>query len=136
MIHEDGGNDFGERKFLAKLGAPMKYYFVAMSGGSENSRQKANVSAVEAVFRNPASHEFSGATDISGLLAKNGDGSFKLSPGDVTGMKRTIDAQVAINDKNIIVTLQAHSNWGGWTESFNPDAVGQILLYKPLLPSS
>mmetsp|Transcript_68153 Transcript_68153/g.205846 ORF Transcript_68153/g.205846 Transcript_68153/m.205846 type:complete len:858 (-) Transcript_68153:341-2914(-) len=136
VIHEDGGNDFGERKFLGKVGTPMKYYFVAMSGGNMNSRELARVSAVEGVLRNPSTHEFSGATDLSGLLAKNTDGSFKLSPGDGAGTKRSLDAQVPVNQKDIVVTLQAHSNWGGWTESFSPDAVGQILLYRPALPAN
>ena len=49
---------------------------------------------------------------------------------------RTLATQVPINEKSIVVTLQAHSNWGGWTESFHPDSVGQILLYKPELPAN
>jgi len=136
VIHEDSGNDFGERKFLAKVGTPMQYYFVAMSGGKLNSRQLAMVSGVEGVMLSPNSHEFSGATDLSGMLAKNSDGSFKLAAGDVTGARRSLEAEVAIDDKSIVVTLQAHSNWGGWTTSLNPDAAGQILLYKPALPTA
>lgn len=136
VIHEDSGNDFGERKFLAKVGAPMEYYFVAMSGGSKNSRSLAMVSAVEGVMKSPASHEFSGATDLSALLAKNTDGTFKLSPGDVTGASRSIEAEVPINEKSLAITLQAHSNWGGWTTSFSPDAAGQVLLYRPALPEA
>jgi len=134
VIHEDSGNDFGERKFLAKVGVPMTYYFVAMSGGSKNSRQLAMVSAVEGVMKSPNSHEFSGATDLSALLAKNGDGTFQLSPGDTTGAQRSIEAEVPINEKSLVVSLQAHSNYGGWTTSFHPDAAGQILLYKPEVP--
>jgi len=136
VIHEDGGNVFGERKFLARVGTPMKYYFVAMSGGEKNSRQLAGVSAVEGVMKSPSAHEFSGATDISALLAKDASGNFRLAVGDATGAQRTLDAQIPINEKSIVVSLQAHSNWGGWTESFNPDAAGQILLYKPAVPAS
>merc|ERR1712137_293264 len=130
VIHEDSGNDFGEQKFLAKVGVPMKYYYVAMSGGPKNSRQLAMVSGVEGVMKAPASHEFSGATDLSGMLARNSDGSFKLAAGDETGARRSLEAEVAINEKSIVVSLQAHSNWGGWTSSLSPDAAGQILLYQ------
>jgi len=135
VIHEDGGNDFGERKFLGKVGNPMKYYFVAMSGGPKSSRSLAGVSAVEGVFKKPDSHEFSGATDLSGMLAKDVTGKFRLSPDDTTGARRRIEADVDIDKKSIVVTLQAHSNWGGWTETFHPDAAGQILLYQPKLPA-
>ena len=34
--------------------------------------------------------------------------------------------------KDIVVSLQAHSNDGGWTESFNPDEVSQLLVYRPV----
>lgn len=134
VIHEDSGNDFGERKFLAKVGAPMTYYFVAMSGGTKNSRELAGVSSVEGVHRAASGHEFSGATDASGLLARNADGSFRLAAGPENGMRRRIEAEKRINEKDIFVSLQAHSNWGGWTESFHPDSVGQILMYRPALP--
>jgi hypothetical protein len=134
IIHEDGGNQFGERKFLAKVGSPMEYFFVAMSGGAKSSRVLAGVSGVEGVFKGPDAHEFSGATDLSGLLAKDAGGNFLLSAGDTTGKRRELEARTAINDKYIVVSLQAHTNWGGWTESFHPDAAGQILLYKPKLP--
>jgi len=136
IIHEDGGNDFGERKFLAKVGTPIQYYFVAMSGGPENSRQKAGVSAVAGSFSNAASHEFSGATDLSGMLAKDGLGNFRLPAGDVSGLRRQLEAETAIDDKIFTVSLQAHSQWGGWTESVHSDATGQILVYRPDLSNA
>lgn len=136
VIHEDSGNDFGERKFLAKVGTPMTYYFVAMSGGTKNSRELAGVSSVEGVHRSPSGHEFSGATDASGLLARNADGTFRLAARAENGEQRKLDAEVPINKKDIFVSLQAHSNWAGWTASFHPDSVGQILLYRPALPSN
>jgi len=135
VIHEDSGNDFGERKFLAKIGTPMKYYFVAMSGGTKNSRSLAGVSAVEGVFKNADSHEFSGATDLSGLLAKDSSGAFRLPAGAQNGLGRSIAAEVPVDGKDIVVSLQAHSNWGGWTESFHSDAVGQLFVYRPKLPA-
>jgi hypothetical protein len=131
IIHEDGGNDFGERKFLAEVGTPMKYYFVAMSGGVLNSRQKKGVSGVPGSFKAAAGHEFSGATDLSGMLGKDSKGNFRLASGDVTGLRRKIEAETAIDNKIFTISLQAHSQWGGWTESFHPDATGQIFAYKP-----
>lgn len=136
VIHEDGGNDFGERKFLGKVGNPMQYYFVAMSGGPLNSRQKKGVSGVAGSFKAAASHEFSGATDLSGMLGKDNMKKFRLPAGDVTGLRRQIEAETAIDDKIFTISLQAHSQWGGWTESFYPDATGQIFAYKPALSTS
>jgi len=132
-IHEDGKNRYGERFLMGKVATPMKYYFVAQSGGSLNSRVKAGVGAVEGVFKSGTGHEFSGSTDLSGLLAKNADGSFKVSANDATGAMRTAAASVALNEKVFSVSLQAHTNWGGWTESFHPDAAGQVLIYKPAI---
>eukprot|EP00429_Kryptoperidinium_foliaceum_P046422 CAMPEP_0176105052 /NCGR_PEP_ID=MMETSP0120_2-20121206/52715_1 /TAXON_ID=160619 /ORGANISM="Kryptoperidinium foliaceum, Strain CCMP 1326" /LENGTH=759 /DNA_ID=CAMNT_0017439163 /DNA_START=525 /DNA_END=2802 /DNA_ORIENTATION=+ len=125
VIHEDSGNDFGERKFLT----PMKYYFVAMSGGTKNSRSLAKVSGVAGVMKSPNSHEFSGATDLSGLLARDASGAFRLAAGPQNGMGRKLAMEVPVGNKDIVVSLQAHSNWGGWTESFHSDAVGQLYIH-------
>merc|ERR1711953_1400533 len=108
-IQEDGGNDFGERKFLAKVGVPMEYYFVAMSGGEKNSRILAGVSGVAGSFEKAAGHELSGSTDLSGMLAKDALGNFLLNVNDVTGARRKLDAEAAIDEKIISVSLQAHS---------------------------
>merc|ERR1712167_373328 len=46
IVQEDGGNDFGERTFIAEArldGTPMTYYFIAMSGGDDNTRMLAGV---------------------------------------------------------------------------------------------
>ena len=135
VIHEDGGNWYGERKFLAKVGVPMKYYFVAQSGGRANTRELAGVSSVAGVNAGAGSHEFSGAFDLSGLLRKDASGNFELLVGDVTGKKRQLEAATPINEKTIAVNLQAHSNKAGIAATFGADRVAQVLAYKPLVPA-
>merc|ERR1712113_1336563 len=109
-IHEDGGNDFGERKFLAKVGTPMEYYFVAMSGGEKNSRVLAGVSGVAGSFAKAAGHEFSGATDLSGMLAKDALGNFLLSVDDATGARRKLEATIPIDEKSLLSVFKLTAN--------------------------
>ncbi|CAE7464716.1 U2AF35B [Symbiodinium sp. CCMP2592] len=134
IIHEDGGNWYGERKFLAKVGIPMKYYFVAQSGGRANTRELAGVSSVAGVNGGAGSHEFSGAFDLSGLLRKDASGNFELPVKDVTGKKRQLEAATPINEKTIAVNLQAHSNRAGFAVTFASDRVAQVLAYRPRVP--
>ncbi|OLQ13327.1 Splicing factor U2af small subunit B [Symbiodinium microadriaticum] len=130
IIHEDGGNWYGERKFLAKVGIPMKYYFVAQSGGRANTRELAGVSSVAGVHGGAGSHEFSGAFDLSGLLRKDASGNFALPVKDVTGKKRELEAATPINEKTIAVNLQAHTNRAGFAVTFGSDRVSQDLLFR------
>ena len=135
VIHEDGGNWYGERKFLAKVGIPMKYYFVAQSGGRANSREAAGISSVAGVHGGAGSHEFSGAFDLSGLLRKDAAGNFELPVGDITGKKRQLEATTPINEKTIAVNLQAHTNRAGMALTFGSDRVAQVLAYRPRVPA-
>lgn len=135
VVWQDGGNLFGERKFMGKVGVPMKYYFVAQSGGRDNSRVQASVSAVPGVLARQTSHEFSGAFDMSALLRKDASGNFELPLGDLTGKKRALDASTPVNDKIIAVSLQAHTNTGGYGATFQSDRVAQVLAYKPNIPA-
>ena len=73
---------------------------------------------------------FSGGFDLSGLLAMSG-GSFSLAYPMPAGKKREIDAATAINDKPMLVSLQAHSNLGGTSQSFHSDRISQVLMYQP-----
>ena len=79
------------------------------------------------------SHEFSGIVDFSGLLATDAWGSFVCSAGDGE-CKRAAEATVPINDKMIVLGLQAHNHWGGLISYFNADRGGQAYAYKPELP--
>ena len=48
--------------------------------------------------------------------------------------KRAAEATVPINDKMIVLGLQAHNHWGGLISYFNADRGGQAYAYKPELP--
>jgi hypothetical protein len=137
IIQEDGGNDFGERTFISKVetgGNKMTFHFIAQSGGDDNTRNAAGVGVPAGTnLGSGAGHEFSGAMDLSGMLAKNSDGSFKIKAG-APGAKREAEAKVNINDKIIAMGLQAHSLTGGVIHAFRGDRGGQIYAYKPNLP--
>ena len=111
----------------------MTYYFVAMSGGIYNTRMVGSVGIPTGV--NPAAngHEFSGIVDFSGMLATDAWGNFVCSAGDGE-CKRAAEATVPINDKMIVLGLQAHNYWGGLISYFNADRGGQAYAYKPELP--
>ena len=68
-----------------------------------------------------------------GLLATDAWGSFVCSAGDGE-CKRAAEATVPINDKMIVLGLQAHNHWGGLISYFNADRGGQAYAYKPELP--
>lgn len=137
IIQEDSGNDYGERMFLAPLehirdGIPLTYYFLAMSGGSENTRMKAGVSVPAGTWSRATSHEFSGVFDLTGLLHRDeASGLFTVSATDTGVAKRAADRMVDINDKLIMVNLQAHSQNSGLLEAFQLDRGGQIYMIKP-----
>ena len=71
--------------------------------------------------------------DFSGLLATDAWGNFVCSAGDGK-CKRAAEATVPINDKMIVLGLQAHNHWGGLISYFNADRGGQAYAYKPELP--
>ena len=75
----------------------------------------------------------SGAKTPSGLLATDAWGNFVCSAGD-GACKRAAEATVPINDKMIVLGLQAHNHWGGLISYFNADRGGQAYAYKPELP--
>ena len=107
------GNKLGDRVFITSPleheadGNDLTYYFVAMSGGKENSRQVAGVGIPKGVacfdgekYESNA-HEFSGVFDASGLVRKDETGSFAMSATDTGFAKRTNDALVSINEKYV-----------------------------------
>ena len=66
-------------------------------------------------------------------IATDAWGSFVCSAGDGE-CKRAAEATVPINDKMIVLGLQAHNYWGGLISYFNADRGGQAYAYKPELP--
>ena len=129
IIHEDGGNWYGERKFLAQVGISMRYYFVAQSGGRANTRELAGVSSVAGVNGGAGSHEFSGAFDLSGLLRKDASGNFELPVKDVTGKKRQLEAATPI-EKTIAVCKPTAT---GPPDLLSPSAFARV-AYRPRVP--
>jgi hypothetical protein len=140
IMQEDSGNDYGERMFITNAlehnGTPVTYYFIAMSGGSNNTRMMAGVGIPAGVSSGPNSHEFSGIHDMSGLLKrKDGKkGKWELSADDEGHRKRAADRDVSINDKTIFIGLQAHNFASGVIEAFEGDRGGQWLAYQPNIP--
>ena len=139
IIQEDSGNDYGERMFitsaLTHVGTPVTYYFIAMSGGSDNTRMAAGVGIPAGVNGYASSHEFSGVSDMSGLVAKKGGkNKFKLSASDSGYKRRYFDRTVPINEKLILLGLQAHNYAGGVIQAFQGDRGGQWLAYTPNIP--
>ena len=111
---------------------PMTYYFIAMSGGDESSRAMNNcVPAGTCTYG--AGHEFSGVTDLTGMLAKNADGSFMISAHDGHA-KRQAEASKSINDHTIAFGLQAHGLLSGVIQRFGGDRGGQLYAYMPEVP--
>ena len=136
IIQEDSGNKYGERMFLAPLeherdGEELSYYFLAMSGGSENTRMQNGVSIPAGTFTEAGSHEFSGIFDISGLLVRDESGAFVLSADGTGEAKRAADRLLDINDKMILINLQAHTQASGYFETFQLDRGGQMYMIKP-----
>lgn len=146
MIQEDSGNDYGERMFISSPlehnadGVDLSYYFVAMSGGEANTRQMAGVSVPKGTACHDGekfdanAHEFSGLFDMSGLLRKDEDGNFAMMASDTGAVKIAQNAMVGINDKYILVGLQAGNLACGVIGAFQADRGGQWLLYQPELP--
>lgn len=141
IIQEDSGNKQGERMFITHLEhsrdkKELTYYFVAMSGGAENTRFKNGVGIPKGTWTKATGHEFSGVFDLSGLLKTSDDGSFVVSAADTGLAKRMADRTVEIGDKNIVLTLQAHTQVGGIMSGYQLDRGGQIYMYQPDIPSS
>lgn len=139
IIQEDSGSYYGERMFISSPlehvadGEELKYYFVAMSGGAGNTRMAAGVGIPKGTSTGAKAHEFSGVFDLSGMLLRKGKG-WEIDDDDDGYKKRRADAKVDINDKYIMLALQASNMGGGVIGTFNADRGGQWLCYQPDIP--
>ncbi|KAJ1634199.1 hypothetical protein T492DRAFT_611328 [Pavlovales sp. CCMP2436] len=136
LIQEDSGNTFGERMFITKLGeaGDLSFKFIAQSGGSGNTRNSNGVGVPAGTNLGGGSHEFSGTFDLSGLLKKDAYGKYMVKANAQQGVaKRAADKLVAINDKLLMVGLQAHNLIGGVISAFNNDRGGQLYIYQPAI---
>merc|ERR1711920_276293 len=110
IIQEDSGNDLGDE-----------------------STRAMNNCVPKGTCTYGAGHEFSGVTDLTGMLAKNADGSFKIKAGNGAA-KRAAEASMPINDHHIAFGLQAHGLQSGVIDAFGGDRGGQVYAYQPALP--
>lgn len=138
IIQEDAGNWYGDRMFitspLAHDGTPITYYFVAMSGGQNNTRMNNGVGIPMGANREAKAHEFSGIFDVSPLLHKNAEGNFVLKASDPGWRKNKMAGRIKMNQKTILVNLQASSMSTGTIGFFQADRGGQWLAYRPNIP--
>jgi len=152
IIQEDSGNDLGERMFISSVleheadGNELTYYFMAMSGGKFNTRMSEMIGIPAMSSSASGSHEFSGVIDLSGMLARKEevrkDGIFNIRGREVQGgefairahdgeAKRQTELKVPINEKLIVLGLQAHNFFDGVIKAFQADRGGQVMLYQP-----
>ncbi|KAL7577324.1 hypothetical protein ACA910_002062 [Epithemia clementina (nom. ined.)] len=162
VIQEDSGNILGDRMFITGPlehlddGQNLTYYFVAFSGGSMNSRGGVGIPAGTAGAA--STHEFSGCFDMSGLLAMDatevsmnnitGDNrrnlrelagkyflvNFLMSASDTGFAKRAADRSVDVNDKTLLIDVQAHDMTEGVISDLQNDRGGQWYAYRPNIP--
>jgi hypothetical protein len=135
VICEDGGNAYGERLFITELTAgetPMDYKFIAQAGGSKNTRAVQRVGVPAGTAGTPKANEFSGTADLSAMLHKT-NGAFTMKASDDGYAKHELEATIDINDKTILIGLQAHNLVEGVISAMGADRGGQWLLYQPKL---
>lgn len=132
VICEDGGNRYGERAFITELTktGPMSYKFIAMSGGTMNTRMNAGVGVPAGTNPSSKAHEFSGTTDFAGMLEMS-NGEFILHANDNGDLKHELEASVDINSHTMAIGLQAHNLIGGAIAQLGADRGGQWLIYQP-----
>ena len=139
IIQEDGGNVYGERTFITRVrtdGVALTYYFIAQSGGALNTRMVARVGVPAGTndgYWASAAHEFSGIIDLSGMLARDASGNWIATAG-VGATKRMAERQVPINNKTLVMGMQAHQQTAGIIRAMGGDRGGQLYTYKPQLP--
>lgn len=147
IIQEDSGSKLGERAFITGPleheadGKNLTYYFIAFSGGDDNTRMAAGVGIPKGVACHDGedyvsgAHEFSGAFDASSLVKKDASGNFIMKASDSGLVKRQQDRATAINDKSILMSLQTGKWSCGVIGAFATDRGGQWLMYRPKIPA-
>ena len=88
------------------------FYLLAerfQSTGPANTRMMAGVGVPATASEESGSHEFSGVIDLSGMLKKDSmSRDFSISAGNGHA-KRQAELEVPIEDKLIVLGLQAHN---------------------------
>jgi hypothetical protein len=142
---EDGGAWDGEACWLAKFdpnnltansGKVRTYFMSQITGCTYSSKYLHTIPSKchsfglspSPLLAKDVTCEYSGSWDLTGLLLKNGDGSFKASP---TSRIREIDSQASINDKLIMLGTQPHYVTGGVIAAKGLGEGGQLIALKP-----
>jgi hypothetical protein len=140
---EDSSTCDAEACWLAKfdpdslVGSNVETYFMSqLSGASKSSkalqtippRCNYNVSTTGTYGTRDNSTEYSGAWDLTGLLVKNQDGTFKATP---SSRIRQFDDDVSINDKLLMLGTQHHMSSGGPINTKGLGQGGQLIMLKP-----
>ena len=110
------------------------YFMSQLSGGTASSKFKQSIPAntnyenvTNAFYQADRTHEYSGSWDLSGMLHKS-SGAFVAN---TTTKLRTIDSQVPINNKTIMIGADMHYVAGGVIGKNTLGQGGQILALKP-----
>jgi hypothetical protein len=141
-LGEDSSTVDAEACWLAKfypnnlVGSDVPTYFMSQLSGCRNTSKayqtippRCNYNVNVGVFSTKDnSTEISGSWDLTGLLVKNLDGSFKAQPGDRI---RTFDDDVSINNKLIMLGTQHHMSSGGPIATKGLGEGGQLIMLKP-----
>jgi hypothetical protein len=140
---EDSSTIDAEACWLAKfdpnnlVGSNVETYFMSQLSGARNTtkalqtippRCNYTVSATNPLMASDNSTEASGSWDLTGLLAKNPDGSFKAT---TSSRVREIDSTIPINDKLIMLGTQYHLASGGGIGTKGVGEGGQLIMLKP-----
>ena len=67
---------------------------------------------------------------MSGLVAEDKDGKWMLGADDDCTIAREVDRSITMNDKFIVIGLQAHNFKIGVTKDLQGDRGEQCLVYK------
>jgi hypothetical protein len=142
IVDEDSGNKEGERKYSLVIDSnnmnlmnPNEGYFLAMAGGKNNPRAKAETAVYPGSFSKATSSEFSGSWNITALVTKDENGKF-YSMDDLTGVNyEKINQSVSLSDSTFLGVVQHKGESGGFLKKVGADNGGQIFIFKMNLPS-
>lgn len=110
MTQEDSGNNYRERMFISCClehnndGNEFTYYFVAMSGGSSNTRATLQMAVPFGTW------DYAGLVSTIFLALSPRDSACAFLSQFPGSNRRSLDRQVAISDKVVLVTVIANGS--------------------------
>jgi hypothetical protein len=143
LVSEDSGNVYGERWYTIPLDPgtmrPLRAgagYFLAMAGGKENPRARAQVAALPGSFSRATSSEFSGNWNVTAFVTRKADGSFFTKEELAGPGEQRVNASVPLNDSTFLGVVQHKGESGGTIAEHEADYGGQIFVFQLDLPTS